>query len=281
MSLQQLRVAYDQCNKSMALLVSKLCGLGVTLTDGSNYTGQDFSNDWSNNGGKKWLEQAWRDKANCTTGHNNVEAVDDESDEIVYSGAEIYQGKHEWIPTDILGYVVEKCYLHKDSTFVALAEVLRTPTRAVVFKPNLYVYAKTPKNPLGLAGHVMSVMVKYSDGTYHSKHKKQAAFHDCLRKCLKANLNDHKYDVRTFWANLQDIINQWVWKGSLADLGNIDNNADCSCYNYNSSKSGYDNWGNTMGEWATKLNNDWANEDQILENNFIAFCGTPMDMSLS
>jgi hypothetical protein len=111
--------AFERCNKNAVNLLCKLAvkGGGVELANNSMYTAEAFVNEW-NSGGKKFLEDYWRDSANTPTKTlskedkaalgDAMDATDEEdlADEADNS-RELFHGKHEWIPTNYLGYVVE------------------------------------------------------------------------------------------------------------------------------------------------------------------------------
>jgi len=91
----------------VSLLVKLIEGKTISLASGNNFGIKEFAKEWSN-GGKMAVEGDWRDTANVQTGHSAP--VLDYDPEYCETGdgddqyeIEFRSGKHEWIPTNILG----------------------------------------------------------------------------------------------------------------------------------------------------------------------------------
>ena len=278
--------AFERCNKSVVNLLVQLAKGDVELADKSKYTAADFVKEWTN-GGKKFIEDYWRDSANTPTKTLSKDdkaalgdAMDttdaDDVDDAADNDRELYQGKHEWIPTNYLGYVVENGLLkHKDLGWVYLAEVLRIPTRLVVTVPSKKCVIDS-QNSLGLHGHVGALYTKSKAGAYRPQFKGQATFHNELRAIVKESLSYTKSDAAAYMKALVTHIQEWYWQGDLdsvaktykmtaTDFGKL------ACpYFFNSGKNEYTSWGQTMADMASKLTKDWADWNKVMQNQMTA-----------
>ena len=261
-----LQIALSLCQSNVVNLLVKLYGGGVRLPDGSIYTPSEFAEEWEV-GGKKILERYWRDPANKPTGHL-YSGEDADQDTL----REMWQGKHEWIPTDMLGYVIENaCLFHGDIRWVYLAEVLRTPTRYVIVKPSKL---KRPEkiNPMGLTGHVGALYVP-TGGNKKPLFKGQATFHDALRAILKRCLSSATNRIDSYVLELKSHIKDWYWQGDLVSVAafcggtSLHQFSQLPCpYLYLSGSSQYTRWGDNMEQMARSLAEGWALWNQVMSN---------------
>ena len=255
----------------VSLLVKLIEGKTISLASGNSFGIQEFSKEWFN-GGKMAVEGDWRDTANVQTGHSAP--VLDYDPEYCETGdgddqyeIEFRSGKHEWIPTNILGYVIEMAMKHNDAAlakkWLGLAEVLRTPTRYVMLRP--------AGNGL-LCGHVGALYVQSTNGLkYRQLTKGQAGFHNELRAILKKNLSPTVSDPENYRKELLEYIQKTFWLGEVSVW--IKDSAPCP-YFYNSTW-GSTSWGATMGDMRKALADAWVNEMKMLENAFAAFLPKP------
>jgi hypothetical protein len=268
---KNIAAAFDRANRNVMRFVTLLLNGGIEV-GGEMYTGQDFVREWTQ-GGKKFLEDHWRDTANTATRTRLTQAAQDEfwegqyeADDVTdacHQWAERWQGKHEWIPTNMLGYVVEQSLLHTgDVRWVFLAEVLRIPTRLVVVHPRKFRHPTTA-NPIGIHGHIGAVYVRDSAGAYKQQIKQQAIFHNALRELIRAHLSAARNDIDGYVRGLQDHITDWYWRGDIqgaADACGTTATAFASTpcpYFYNSDVATYSSWGPTLGDMARTLHEEW------------------------
>jgi hypothetical protein len=279
----KLHSAFLQAGQNVVNLLSKLQKGGIDLQGGSTYTAQQFAADWDS-GGKQFLEAYWRDSAN-TTVHSSTAAElravlgdeelgDQEAQDL---NRELFQGKHEWIPTNYLGYVVEwSIGKYNDIRWVYLAEVLRIPTRLVVIHPRKLRASGGANDPLGLQGHVGAVYLKSGRSGYSQRTKGQGPFHDELRDLVKASLSATSNDPSRYYRALTEHITAWYWTGDLGSAAvacgmTATALAALPCpYYFNSGQSQYESWGPTMGDMASRLSEGWAIWLKANQNQFAA-----------
>jgi hypothetical protein len=236
-----------------ALLYQILTG-GAQLSNGQTLTSTAFFEEWTR-GGKQQFETLWRDHAGARTGHmipkEDLDPSADEGDDDPEYVDERFTGKHEWIPTNMVGYVIEHASRLSDLpaiTWLQLAEVLRTPTRWVIHKP----YPSGER----LTGHVGAL---YKNGKALTKGQK--AFHDDLRQILRENLTNSKSDPESFCAQLIQYIETNCWQGT-AVTGFKD--SDACPYSYND--SGQVRWGLTVEEMRKAVHDNVPFQIDILKN---------------
>lgn len=270
----RLTAAFEACERSVVRLLYKLWAEKSVAIGSGTYTAADFANEWTQ-GGKKYLEDKWRDSANAPTGRivgEDMTAEDVEPD----GERELFQGKHEWIPTNMLGYVVESALLHQsDIRWIFLAEVLRIPTRLVVVSPVKMHRPDKNLNPMGITGHVGAVYVE-KNGESKPIFKGQATFHNELRALLKQCLSSSANNIDAYRNGLAAHINNWYWLGDMnsvaaffklspTDFGKL----PCP-YSYLSDVNTCTSFGATMGDMARNLAEGWAVWQQAAANQFNA-----------
>lgn len=258
----------------ISLLVKLLDGKTITV-GADTFTLADFASEWKA-GGKDAVEGDWRDSANTRTGGQApIASYDPAYSEVVGNDGddqyeiEIRSGKHEWIPTNMLAYVVENAVHHQDAggaqKWLSMAEALRTQTRLVVLKPT------TTAN---ITGHVAAVYKQKPTNTleYVQLTKGQAGFHDELRTILKANLSPTRSNPDNFRTELTAFIQKRFWLGEA--IPGINDSDPCPYY-FNSGASEFTSWGPTMGDMRKRLSDGWAIEHQIMVNAFASILAIP------
>jgi hypothetical protein len=239
-------------------------GKGYELPNGTVFTLDDLSGEWRQ-GGKEVMEGTWRQSANTRTGHSvpkedfdpeNPEDNDEQYEE------ELGSGQHEWIPTNMLSYVIEMATKHNDEAqalqWLMLTETLRIPTRFVMLKP---VKEKAP-----LSGHV-GALYSLTKGKYKQLTKGQGPFHDKLRTILKNNLSAERSNVAGYRQELLAYIREAFWHGE--SLAVVKDDGECP-YFYNSGVGAFSSWGKNMAEMRHTLALGWTTHFKILENTFAA-----------
>lgn len=276
-------IAFDRCNRNVTRMLWLLLKYeGITVGPGTQFTAADFVKEW-NQGGKKFLEQYWRDSANTPTKTAVIKDAElDDDDDTADAERELFQGKHEWIPTNMLGYIVEKGIMkYGEIRWVYLAETLRTPTRAVVVKPAKMI-KKDTANPIGLTGHVGALYTATNAPLF----KGQATFHNELRTLLKTYLSDTVNNLDGYKNALLDHIRDWYWQGDPTDLSPLNlgkpNLSQVACpYRYNSGQAEYTSWGPTLADMASALRKEWENQNVFLQNIFTSSLSMKREQKLA
>src|SRR5262249_48736356 len=176
-----------------------------------------------------------------------------------YYEREKFQGKHEWIPTDMLAYVIGCAAKHKDPTWLYLAEVLRIPTRAVVVLPG--------KVSPDLTGHIGALYTTTGRRKFKPITTGQAAFHDVLRDILRKHLNNQANNPEAYEKDLFDHIDEFYWQGN--DIPGLNLNSECPYY-FLSGQSQYSQWGPTYGDMRNTLEDMWTTWKVVSQNQFAA-----------
>lgn len=277
-----LEAAFTACERNVFKLLCKLFEGGVQIGAGSTYTVGDFSRDF-NPKGKKLVEGYWRDPANTPTGHDirTVEEVEGDEEPDEDSSREMWQGKHEWIPTNMLSYVVEHAFNHNNMKWLYLVEVLRTPTRLVILNPAKGGYARSPMSAdvhkkFGLSGHVGALYIEKTKGKFSALTKNQAKFHDELRGILKNHLSSKTDDPDGFVRDLFFHVGDWYWQGDTTAIAAhysmsqaAFEQTPCPYYLLTGVKE-YTSWGATMGDMAQTLKQEWAISNELLSHQIKA-----------
>jgi hypothetical protein len=278
----QLASAFLQCNQNAINLFARLQKGGVQLKNGKTYSTAQFVKEWSA-GGKTFLESHWRDPANTAVhamtaeDRREMKSAGMDDDGTADAAREMYQGKHEWIPTNLLGYVAEWGIGHyNDIRWIYLAEVLRIPTRLVVIHPRKIRESPGPNDPLGLHGHVGALYLKGKGRSYSQRIKGQPVFHNALRDLLRDCLSITTNDRAKYIKGLEEHIEEWYWTGDLSSTATACHMtatafAALPCpYSFNSGAAQYESWGATMGDMAAKLAEGWALWNKINQNQVAA-----------
>jgi len=245
----------------------------------ATYSRDAFVEDWKN-GGKQKCETKWRDEAFAKTKPQVIdEDLADFYDELedVADSDELISGKHEWIPTNMLGYVVEHSFVKRQNMrWFYLAEVLRVPTNIVVIHPKFAKYAG--QGDFGISGHVEAVFIKQKSkkSGYQSRTKGQPGFHEMLRKILRAHLNETTDDIAGFAGSLAKFMKASCWLGNdcldeVAATCNMTRTVFCAApcpYFYKSGSGQYTSWGKTMQDMSSRLQQEWQVSFQYLEKIF-------------
>jgi len=212
---------------------------------------KEFVDEWPN-GGKFLVEDLWRLDPNVKHGS----ALTDSG---TYEQQYTY-GQHEWIPTDLVSYVVEWAQHHREPIWIHLASVLRVPTRYVVLKPKP---DSSYDSGFRVTGHVGAVYLL--KGTkYVQQTAKEPEFHEGLREILRKNLNKSAHNLDTYHIELKRFIKETLWQG---DKDLIGESVDCPYY-FLSLTNTHTSWGKKMGNMRHELQEGWKKQDEVFEHNF-------------
>jgi hypothetical protein len=203
-------------------------GNGIRMKTGPDFTGETFVAEFPQ-GGKDHIEDMWRVASKTATGHSaptvEYEGESSSADRDNMYEKELFHGQHEWIPTNMVGYVVEWAMAKKEIRWLQLADMLRTPTKNVILKP---VNGKLS------TGHVGALYVERSGQKPRALTKGQAGFHDGLRNILYTHLGQAANSIAGFEKDLLDYIEKTFWDGT---------ELHGSCPYYYPGKQGYAAWG--------------------------------------
>jgi hypothetical protein len=233
---------------------------------------------------RKDVDRKWRDKAKSRR-HGQV-----------------IDGKHEWIPTNLLSYMLAMAAGWEDVRWLIGMEVLRTPCSSLIYRgtlrkapklqedgPTIYMNAHKLKEGaavseiVDLQGHVGSL--------YRDKESKVSAcqvgmpgWHKHLREIIARRLNTGVDDLKGFTSELVQFIGTTIWSGSLDQLANfateragyLTANATKIACDYYSDRKGT-RWGNckTLAEMAMHQTNGYQQFTAILLNQFLALMSCP------
>jgi len=207
--------AFNESDLSLTGFIWKVLKNGVILNDGRVFTKADLLKAMSKSDGKKLIGDHWRDTNNAV------------------HGGQLIQGKHEWILTSNLIYVIENAKSLKDlEIWFMAAEMLRSPTQNVIFDFDL---SQSEVNALVNDGVKLSELQKlgaHPGALYEErgsndekkldpkKHNKQAVqgsskFHDRLESLLKTYLNPQKSDISGYLQGLLDFHKKEIWSGTI------------------------------------------------------------------
>lgn len=208
--------AFRQSDLSLTGFIWRVLKSGYTLNDNRGFTKADLMKAMSTSDGKKFLGDYWRDTNNAVHGN------------------QVIQGKHEWILTSNLTYVIEHAQNIKDlEIWFMAAEILRTPTQSVVFDFNLkqdevdYLVniggklsdlGKVGAHPGALYEERDDLDVKKQDPKKHNKQAVQGSslFHARLENLLKTYLNPQKNDIAGYLQGLLDFHDNEIWSGTIS-----------------------------------------------------------------
>lgn len=181
-------------------------GQSIPLDNGATFTGKTLREEF-NRGGKDHLQTKWRVSANTHTGHSaptiEYEGEASGADRDSMYEEEFFHGQHEWIPTNMLGYVIDWAMHYGEIRWLQLADILRTATKNVILKPT---------NGKLVAGHVGALYVPKLN-KYSALTKGQAGFHDGLRKILTDNLGPAANSIDGYEKELLIYIGKTCWDG--------------------------------------------------------------------
>jgi hypothetical protein len=233
---------------------------------------------------RKDVDRKWRDKAKSRR-HGQV-----------------IDGKHEWIPTNMLPYMLAMAAGWEDVRWLIGMEVLRTPCLSLIYRgtlrkapkvpqsgPTLYMNAlklkdgATVSEIVDLQGHVGSL--------YRKKETKVGAcqvgmpgWHGHLREIIYRRLNTTQDDLLGFTSELVQFIGTTIWSGNLVQFANfatekagfLTTNADKIACDYYSDRKGTP-WGGckTLSEMATRQAMNFELFSSILFNQFTALTKCP------
>lgn len=211
---QFLKDAYAETNLSLVGLLWKSLSEGYTLQDGRELKKVDLIQALNTKDGKKFLGSHWRDKAN-----------EEHGDQII-------QGKHEWILTSELMYVIQHAKTAADlEIWFMAAEILRVPTQDVIFNFSLSKDDVEQMQEQGLKLSELGIVGAHPGGLYEERNagddkktssqwNKQAVagsqgFHSRLSELLHGFLNEDVSDIEGFLESLIDFHATEIWSGEF------------------------------------------------------------------
>ncbi len=157
----------------------------------------------------KKVDNQWRDKADDLT-----------------------EGKHEWIPTNMIPYMVENVNA-KAGQWRAAMDLLRSPTQFIIYKPPAINPHYTAGQPLSafwdLNGHVGAL---YHKNFPTSRIQNMGPWHDGLREILKSHLNlaNGTEDFLGYVNALSAYMSNTVWEGLYHNLSIDPKTIPCDYY---------------------------------------------------
>jgi hypothetical protein len=283
MSIDVLNLALAMNGNSVTALLVKLFKDGQyhcvnAKGKGPVYFLQDFIVDWKK-GGKEVCERHWRDKANTNARplmkdadlDSEFDFLGSDQEDKEEAKKELISGKHEWIPTNMLAYVIENAVTHNNITWLYLAEILRIETNVVVIHPQTTeIYKAGSNDGFGLSGHVEAIFLPVGNGRYRGRTKGQPKFHEELRNILRRHLSPYHSNPDSYMSMLKTHIGKWYWQGDASivkyyNYGAKFSNLPCP-YFYKSDRGKYTSWGTTMGEMGNRLSIAWAKQWELLKN---------------
>ncbi|HWF48602.1 MAG TPA: hypothetical protein VG168_16450 [Bryobacteraceae bacterium] len=200
---------------------------------------------------QKKLDAQWRDQA---------------SDKVA--------GKHEWIPTNMIPYMVSNVK-NKAGQWRAAMDLLRSPTQYIVYTPGAnnphYVMGHPLSEFLDLNGHVGAL---YHKNDPSPRIKNMGPWHDGLREILMTHLNlaNGNENFIGYFKDLISYVQNTVWVGSSNIPIDIQKAIPCDYYMDSACTQ---LWGANLHEMVGKLNagcQDWftllSRNAEILANHY-------------
>jgi hypothetical protein len=169
-------------------------------------------------------------------------------------------GKHEWIPTNMIPYMVSNVK-NKPGQWRAAMDLLRSPTQFIVYKPAAnnpsYVMGHPLSEFLDLHGHVGAL---YHKSDPSCRIKNMGPWHDGLREILTTHLNlaNGKENFIGYFPDLVSYVQNTVWDGGSNIPADLQKAIPCDYYMDSACTQ---SWGANLYEMAQKLNAgylDWA-----------------------
>jgi hypothetical protein len=217
-------------------------------------------------------------------------------------------GKHEWLPTNMLPYMMSMAAGWEDVRWLIAMEILRTPCSALIYRGKI---RKTPGvNPkdskgritwasskklqtgatasqiLDLQAHVGCLYCTDSDkGKITARQVGMPTWHGHLRDIIHRRLNETVNDLGGFAMELASFIGNTIWSGSLAQLANFSDPAapqlesvaaSVTC-DYYSDRKGTP-WGGgckTLQDMAMHQATSFVHFNALLKNQFLALANCP------
>jgi hypothetical protein len=268
-------------NNSLVNLLNKIA------KDAANHNFDDlktFLEYYKEKDVRKDVDRKWRDKAKSRR-HGQV-----------------IGGKHEWIPTNMLSYMLAMAAGWEDVRWLIGMEVLRTPCSSLIYRGTL---RKAPKVPQSGPTLYMNAL-KLKDGTtlsqivdlqghvgslYRKKETKVGAcqvgmpgWHGHLREIIYRRLNTGVDDLKGFTSELLQFIGTTIWSGGIDQLANFatekagvltSNAAKIPC-DYFSDRKGTP-WGNskTLADMSIHQATGFQLFTSVLLNQFLALTSCP------
>lgn len=178
----------------------------------------------------KTISQSWRDKSGSAV-HGDADTL--------------REGKHEWIPTNMIPYVVLMSARWNDVSWLGLAEALRCATPGVIYKAHTRIAGTSAANAtITIAGHVGGIY----DARGTALTTGMGPWHDGLREILARNLNLNGNNMANFGSELHTYVDDTLWGGELADTWK----RGLPC-NFFVDAARTKPWGATMGEMGEEI----------------------------
>ena len=237
---------------------------------------------------RKDIDRKWRDKANGKR------------------MGQVISGKHEWLPTNLLPYMMSMAAGWEDVRWLIGMEILRTPCSALIYRGRIRKTPKPASSPEGrpswagfkklqdgttvseildFQGHVGCLYANdKSKGKVTARQVGMPTWHGHLRDIIYRRLNQSTNDLLGFSGEMASFVGNTIWNGSLAQLANFsDENtpklegiADKVACDYFSDRKGT-RWGGckTLREMAMYQSMLFANFNAVLKNQFLALTNSP------
>ncbi|MEL7005833.1 MAG: hypothetical protein AAFN93_24355, partial [Bacteroidota bacterium] len=261
---QFLKDAFKETNLSLVGFIWRTLKEGYKLNDGRTFTQADLVKAMSSRDGTKLIGDHWRDK-------NNEE-----------HGGQIIQGKHEWILTSDLMYVINNAKNIKDlQIWFMAAEMLRSPTQNVIFDfgldkkdvqllvlngVKLSDLGKVSAHPGGLYQERDSTDQKKTNDQWNVQSVKGSIqFHDRLQQLLRTHLNDQKSDIVGYLNDLVTFHQREIWSGQIGDISPDDFEGVQTGF-YSGTKKWAPKKDNDLKDFMLRQHENFTRDQQILKN---------------
>lgn len=211
------RKAHDESGLSLVGFLWKACSAGVPLKDGTTFGKANVLSAMSTKAGREYVDARWRDSSGAM------------------KAGQVVQGQHEWLLTSDLVYVLEHAKTEADLVlWYTAAEILRTPTKNVVFEfqltdqqLELLKSGKATVAELGVVSAHAGGLFQPRDADDDKRANPKTAnvqvaahspaFHKDLSAMLHNHLSDSKNEFEGFLTALTAAQGSQVWNGALAN----------------------------------------------------------------
>jgi len=262
--VQFLKDAFKETDLSLVGFIWRTLKQGYTLRDGRKFTQTNLIKAMTSKEGKKMIGDHWRDKSNEE-----------------HSG-QIIQGKHEWILTSDLLYVIENAKSIDDlQIWFMAAEMLRSPTQNVIFNigldsndVDLMINQGVKLSDLGKVGAHPGGLYQERDINDPKKDNDQwnvqavqgsKEFHNKLQLLLREHLNQNKSDIGSYLQALINFHKQEIWSGEIGNYSPEDFRGVETGF-YAGTKKGSPKKDNDLEQFMIRQNENFKRDQQILIN---------------
>ncbi len=271
-------------NGSMANLLNRI---GQDATRGDFTRLKTFLGYYKDEVNRQDIDRKWRDKANSKRVGQTI------------------SGKHEWIPTNMMPYMLSMAAGWEDVRWLIGTEILRTPCIWLIYRGRIRktvkinqidgkaIYANAPKLQAGKTVSQIADLQAHVGALYcydSNKNKMTArqggmpTWHSHLREIIRRHLNTDTNDLQGFWLELGRFIGMSIWDGSLEQLGNFADektgwlraHASSIACDYSSARNKKD-WNNckTLADMSAQQAFGFQQFNAILCNQFQALLMSP------